>query len=75
MINSQSFKREDKTMADNEGPVELHEYEVEVNGKRTRLQLTEKDAEDRGFTDAKVDAKAASKAPANKARGAQNKGA
>lgn len=48
----------------------LSEYEVEVNGFPTTLQLSDEDAKAMGL--AKAAAKEA-KAPANKARGASSK--
>lgn len=50
----------------------LKDYEVEVNGVKTTLRLSDADAKARGL-DTKTEAKKA-EAPANKSRTAQNKG-
>ena len=46
---------------------ELKSYDVEINGVRTTLRLTEATARKRGLLEEKSTAKAAPKAPANKA--------
>lgn len=52
----------------------LKEYDVEVNGHKTTLQLSDKDAAELGLSvPSEPAAKVAEKAPANKARTPRNK--
>jgi hypothetical protein len=57
------------------GPVKR--YDVEINGVKTTLQLTDEDAKSRGLTkssdDAKPEEAKQAKAPANKSRSAASK--
>jgi hypothetical protein len=55
--------------------VGLKEYDVEINGHKTTLQLSDKDATELGLTvpAGPAEAKAPAKAPANKARTPRNK--
>lgn len=51
----------------------MREYEIELNGNKTTVQLSDEDAKARGLLGLKTEAKQAP-APKNKARTAQTKG-
>lgn len=52
----------------------MKKYDVEINGVRTTLQLSDADAKARGLKAADEVKSKEAKAPANKARSAENKG-
>lgn len=73
MITSKTVENAERTKG-----MPLNEYETEVNGIKTTLQLTEAHAKRLGLVEGdepEAETKAPAKAPANKSRPAANKSA